>query len=56
MPSSSSASPSRQILEELPPRALKFLSALSKSSTLHAALAARGYEEADHQEGWELLL
>ena len=58
MPSSSSSSPtpSRQVLEELPARALKFLSALSKSSVIHAALAARGYEEGDHQEGWELLL
>jgi hypothetical protein len=49
-------SPSRQVLEELPTRSLKFLSALSKSAIIHAALAARGYTEPDHQEGWELLL
>lgn len=48
--------PSRQVLEELPPRSLKFLSALSKSTILYAALATRGYGESDHQEGWELLL
>lgn len=48
--------PSRQVLEEIPTRSLKFLSALSKSSIIHAALAARGYTEPDHQEGWELLL
>lgn len=48
--------PSRQVLEELPSRSLKILSALSHSSILYAALAARGYTEADHQEGWDLLL
>jgi hypothetical protein len=48
--------PSRQVLEEIPTRSLKFLSALSKSSILYAALAARGYTEPDYQGGWELLL
>ena len=48
--------PSRQVLEELPTRSLKFLSAVSKSLLIHAALEARGYSDADHQEGWELLL
>ncbi|MEO5726050.1 MAG: hypothetical protein ABI134_20685 [Byssovorax sp.] len=48
--------PSRQVLEEIPTRSLKLLSALSRSSIIHAALAARGYTEPDHQEGWELLL
>jgi len=48
--------PSRQVLEELPARSLKFLSALSKSTIIYAALAARGYTDVDHQEGWELLL
>lgn len=52
----STAQPSRQVLEELPARALKLLSALSKSSLIYGLLAARGYTEADHQEGWELLL
>src|SRR5262249_17448513 len=32
------------------------LSTLSKSSLVHAALAERGYTEADHKEGWDLLL
>lgn len=48
--------PSRQILDDLPGRALKFLSTLSKSKTIHAALAERAYTEDEHQEGWDLVL
>lgn len=48
--------PSRQTLDDLPGRALKFLSTVSKSKTIHAALAERAYTEDEHQEGWDLLL
>ena len=43
--------PSRQILDALPGRALKFLSTVSKSKVIHAALAERGYTAADHRLG-----
>ena len=48
--------PSRQILEEAPLRVLRFLSAVSRSIEIRAALAGRGYGTADHQEACELLL
>jgi hypothetical protein len=49
-------SPSRQVLDELPSRALKLLSTISKVPAIRGALAARGYSEQEHQEGWDLLL
>jgi hypothetical protein len=48
--------PSRQILDDLPGRALKFLSTVSRSKPIHAALAERAYTADEHQEGWELVL
>ncbi|HEX4403710.1 MAG TPA: hypothetical protein VGM56_12180 [Byssovorax sp.] len=46
---------SANVLEETPPRALKFLSAVSRTPAIFAALAQRGYDEETHAEGWELL-
>lgn len=45
----------RETLEEAPARALKLLRAVGTSIPIRAALAARGYGEDDHQEGWSLL-
>lgn len=45
----------RQTLEETPPRALKLLRAIGMSLLIRAAMASRGYTEADHAEGWALL-
>jgi hypothetical protein len=55
MPSLTEA-PSRQILDETPGRALKFLGTVSRSKVIHALLAARGYTQAEHEQGWSLLL
>lgn len=55
MPSTSKEAPSRQVLEELPGRALKFTSAISKSRAIRAILAARGYTRAEHEKGKALL-
>ena len=49
------ATPSRQVLDELPGRVLKFLGAVARFGTIHAALVERGYAAVDHREGWELL-
>lgn len=51
-----SSTPSRQVLDETPGRALKFLSALSTNDTVRALLEQRGYGHDDHQEGWRFLL
>lgn len=48
--------PSHSVLSDVPARALQLLSTLSRSIPIRAALAQRGYEDADHQEGWALLL
>jgi hypothetical protein len=48
--------PSRQTLDETPGRALKFLGTVSRSKVIHALLAARGYTQAEHDQGWSLLL
>ena len=41
--------PSRQTLDELPGRALEFLSAASRSQVIFASLAARGYDMMEHE-------
>lgn len=48
--------PSRQVLDEVPLRVLRFLTAVSRSIEIRAALAGGGYGAADHQEACELLL
>lgn len=52
----SAPGPSRQVLDETPPRVLRFLTAVSRSPEIRAALAGSGYGAADHQEACELLL
>ncbi|WP_437783514.1 hypothetical protein [Sorangium sp. So ce1097] len=47
--------PSRQVLAEVPGRALRFLSAAGKNRQIRALLRERGYADEDHREGWELL-
>jgi hypothetical protein len=48
--------PSESVLAALPPKALQFLSTLSRSVPIRAALAARGYDDSEHERGWALLL
>jgi hypothetical protein len=48
--------PSRQVLDELPGKALKFLTALSTNMAVRGLLASRGYTDADHEEGWGVML
>ena len=45
----------QQTLERTPMRALQLLRAIGTSLPIRAALYARGYSEADHQEGWQRL-
>jgi hypothetical protein len=52
---SPSDSLSRQTLEETPQRALAFLSGVGTNAAIRTLLSGRGYSEAEHQEGWELL-
>ncbi len=47
--------PSRQVLEELPGRTVKFLRAVGTNRVIAAVLATRGYTTAVHREGWHLL-
>jgi len=47
--------PSRYILDETPLRALTLLRALGILKPVRALLAAHGYSEEDHVEGWQLL-
>jgi hypothetical protein len=42
-------------LEQTPARVLTFLRAAGTSAEIRSLLAARGYSESDHEEGWELL-
>ena len=51
----SSSNPSRQILEEAPQRALKFLGAVGRFFAIRAKLAARGYDDTEHHTAWDLL-
>ncbi len=48
--------PSDTILDEINPRALKFLGALSTNAYIRAILAKRGYTDTHHNNGWSLLL
>jgi hypothetical protein len=48
--------PSDTVLDETPARALKFMSAVSTNPTVRAILERRGYTDAYHEKGWELLL
>lgn len=47
--------PSDTVLDEAPARALKFLAAMSTNAYVWAALARRGYSDAEHEKGWQLL-
>lgn len=47
--------PSRQVLDEAPTRAVRLLKTLGTHLQLRATLAARGYSDDDHREGWRLL-
>lgn len=47
--------PSRRTLDKVPPRALRFLSAVGRSRAIRAALAKYGYDEAAHEQGWRRL-
>jgi hypothetical protein len=49
------AGQSRQSLERLPGRALTFLRAVGTHPGVRAAMAAGGFGEADHREGFALL-
>ncbi|MCC6554459.1 MAG: hypothetical protein IT372_15885 [Polyangiaceae bacterium] len=48
--------PSDNVLDELPPRALKLMGAVSMNPYIRAALAKRGYTDAVHEQGWMLVL
>jgi len=48
-------SPSRQVLEDTPPRALKFLGAVGRVFGIRTALAERGYDAEEHRRAWNLL-
>ena len=50
------AGPSETILDEITPRALKFLGAISTNAYIRAILTKRGYTEVIHNNGWSLLL
>lgn len=47
--------PSRQVLDEAPTRAIRMLRPLGTNLAIRAILAARGYTDDDHREGWRLL-
>src|SRR5262249_30989651 len=47
--------PSRQVLQETPTRALRFLRGRGPSLITPAPLARRGYDAVAHKRGWELL-
>ncbi|WP_129351142.1 hypothetical protein [Sorangium cellulosum] len=47
--------PSRQVLAEVPGRALRFLSAAGKSRQIRALLRERGYTDEEHRDGWDRL-
>lgn len=50
-----SSSPTRQFLEEVPARALKFLSAVGRYAGIRSQLNAKGYDDAEHSGAWALL-
>lgn len=47
--------PSRQVLREAPGRVLAFLYGAAADPAVWALLATRGYDEAEHAEGWARL-
>lgn len=47
--------PSRQTLEDMPERALRFLSGAGRNLAIFSVLAKYGYDQAEHSEGWRLL-
>ena len=47
--------PSDTVLDETPARALKFFGAVSMNGGIRAALEQRGYTEAIHENGWDLV-
>lgn len=51
-----STGPSMTVLQETPVRSLRFLASISKYPAIRDRLAARGYSEEDHNEGWALFL
>ena len=51
-----STGPSMTVLQETPMRSLRFLASISKYPAIREGLAARGYSEEDHNEGWTLFL
>ncbi len=51
----SDTAPSRQVLDEAPTRAINLLKTLGTHLAIRATLAARGYTDDDHREGWRLL-
>jgi hypothetical protein len=46
--------PGRSTLEGVPERVSRFLRGTANNGHIRAALAAEGYDDADHQEGWDL--
>lgn len=46
---------SRETLEAMPARVVVFLRAVGTNAAVRGALSARGYDEAEHQQGWALL-
>lgn len=46
--------PARSTLESVPDRVSRFLRGLAHNAQIRAALAVQGYDDADHQEGWNL--
>jgi hypothetical protein len=48
--------PSRQTLDEIPNRVLTFLLGVAKYTVVRAALAAKGYTQAEHDSAWKLLM
>jgi hypothetical protein len=48
--------PSDTVLDETPTRSLKFLGAASTNRSIRAVLAKRGYSQAIHERGWQLML
>jgi hypothetical protein len=47
---------SNEVLQRTPERALPFLRGIGTNAQIRNALAAAGYTEAEHAEGWKLLL
>lgn len=54
-PTGMDTEPSRQSLDELPLRVLRFLRGVSSSNEIASILVQRGYGAREHEEGWELL-